>query len=61
MKGSHFNIGSPSEKLLYRKPEPNPAVDPPVMIGDFSIEDQKKRLGEASWTHGQSVTKYESI
>jgi len=39
MKGSHFFIGSPSEKLIYRKPEPNPAVNPPVMIGDFSIED----------------------
>jgi len=31
------------------------------MIGDFSIEDAKKRLGEASWTTGTSPMKYETI
>lgn len=51
MKASHFNIGNENGDMI--NPKPTLPIDGVPMIGDaISIEDSKKRLGQASWTTG---------
>lgn len=60
MKASHFSIGKVNGDMV--SPKPIAPIEPVSMMGDaLSAADAKKRLGQASWTTGQSPMKYESI
>jgi hypothetical protein len=56
MKMSHFSIGRADADMT--NPKPVQAVEPSFQIGDLNIEEQRKRLTQASWTSGQSPIKY---
>ena len=59
MKASHFIIG-PEKTTQYNK-SPSLPENPEVCAINFSVEEARKRLSQASWTTGQSPMKYESI
>jgi len=56
---SHFSIGRADADMT--NPKPVQPVEPCFQIGDLNIEEQRKRLTQASWTSGQSPIKYQSI
>ena len=60
MKQSHFQIGSGKLSPLNLKPLVSPNLSPTV-AEKFDISEARRRLGEASWNHGQSPTRYETI
>lgn len=60
MKASHFDIGKAGGSML--SPRPTQPVEPEQMIGNApSLAEAKKRLGQQSWTLGQSPMNYESM
>lgn len=58
MKQSHFQIGKPGADMT--NPKPVPPIESTVAGPIYDISEQKKRLGKASWTVGQSPMIYES-
>lgn len=57
IKRSHFQIGSSTQ--LHLEPLSQTAQASPVEKFDIAVA--RRKLGDASWNHGQSPTRYESI
>jgi hypothetical protein len=61
MKASHFKIGNPGlNPANFDYATRLPSNESPKQER-FSVEEARKRLGQASWIYGQSPMKYQSV